>query len=273
MKTMLFKDFFHLWFALKKQVMPAVQTKRLNAGYLIRNFMFLMLLSLVLGCESPLSDVEINDAKLLAPHFKVIRERDNNDRLECRVELWIKDKNGNTVELKKGNVKVNDQEMYVEREVLTSAPYYKVGIKDVGLGEQFDFEVELSDGKVYTASITTFEKDLGSFSAPKEHAKGNSMQVSWQEAFAFDYLQLNIQNEYKEDENVFGWTFKTIEFQNDTKLKASYTIDKSEFDTHPKVHRSTLTIKAVKEGTVDKNFRGGSKSESIFSYEKSVEIK
>lgn len=66
---------------------------------------FILLLNLCSCTESPLSDVEINDPSVLHVSTHIYQDFDNNRELIVE----IKDKNGHYIDLRNGEVLINDQ--------------------------------------------------------------------------------------------------------------------------------------------------------------------
>ena len=138
-------------------------------------FIILGLFILTSSClkDSSLSDVELSDPSLIQPSISLTRTRDNSGLVQSKIDVFLWDKNFNSIELKKGKVSVNGQIMQLKKVVITDAPYYTIdpSILKVELNKSYTFTIELSDGKLYQASITTQAIDLTGLLLPNTYYK------------------------------------------------------------------------------------------------------
>jgi hypothetical protein len=238
---------------------------------------FVITISLILtGCteDSALSDVEISDPSIIAPYILVSRSIDENNNFDSKIEVWLYDKNGNSIELKKGEVRLNHTKMSLKKLILTKAPYYSGEnvVSKVELNTNYSFEIELSDGKIYAASIQTQDKDLNQLSLPINYSKQNDMDISWKEIYMHDKMDVQL-NRYIKTDTSGGQSFTTLNIPPLNISKGSFTVTKDNFNNlKDNCYKAIITVIGTKNGTIDNSFSSNKKIISAYSIAKETSV-
>ena len=226
----------------------------------------LFILIIVSSCmkDSSLSDVEISDPSLIRPDISLTRTRDNSNRLETDIKVFLWDKNFDAVQLKKGSVSVNGNIMKVDKLVLTGAPYYTIDttVLRVELNKTCTFIIELADGQQYEASITTQNVDLYELNLPSGYSKLNNMDISWKGSEIQNEFEILLTCNYSADSES-GQTSDLFTPNYQERLSGTYIISKSYFNQKDNIYKASVKISSKKNGTIDPVFRSGA---TIYSY-------
>lgn len=224
----------------------------------IRNYFVICLLFLLSSCmeDSALSDVEISDPSLIQPDISLYRIRDNSGLLTSKIEVFIWDKNYNSIELKKGSVSVNGQIMQLKKLPLTGAPYYTIdtSILKVELNKLYTFTISLGDGKLYQSSINTQSIDLTSLILPAAYNKQDNMTISWAGHDISSEFNIQLACDYNKD-NTYGQTSDLFTPNQQERTTGTYVISKSYFNQQAGIYKATVTLTSKARGTVDSRFR------------------
>lgn len=222
----------------------------------------IMIFFILIGCiqDSPLSDIEIDDPSLIAPEIKLKRNRDENGILTSNIEVWLFDKNHNSIRLKNGDVRINDIPLDLTNAPLTNNAYYysATGLINIEINTDYNFEIELSDGGIYTASVHTPENDLNSLNLPQNYTTNSDMVISWGTIYHYDEMKIKIENHYINSGNQ-GTETKKINIPPQYIPVGSYGIDKEFFTGTPGVNSTQITLTGKEYGNIDDRFRDESK--------------
>lgn len=236
------------------------------------NLLAVAILSIFVGCteNSPLSDVDVTDPNLLAPEIILRRVIDSDGQLSHKVEIWIMDKNRNSVELKKGIVSLNGSKLKTDYYLLTNAPYYSSGSK-VELNTPYKIDVELSDGKVYSSSITTQSNPFDRFVVPATYTPGADLPVSWLPITSpEETVSLDIICHGKNGKGEETTSSHAIAISAEAAQAGSYTISKDVLNECEKMVKMELSLNCVKKGVTNDKFAKGSEIVSTFTISKNV---
>lgn len=235
---------------------------------------FSLLLFLLSACvqDSAISDVEISDAKLIQPQISLLKSIDRYNKATHSIACLIYDKNGNLVRIKNGSVYVNGYEMELVDYAFSvdSAQYYSAQNVYPEVKPEFDynFEIELSDGKLYQADIVT-QKDLWQLNVPERHNISNDLTISWKEIS--DSISVTTTIYFVE-----AGRNKQIETQRelseDDLTNGSYTIKSEEFLQFTNPYEISISVESFKEGIISESFRDGKFIKSVFKIYKSIEL-
>ena len=242
-----------------------------------RFFFLVIAVSLLLNScteDSALSDVEISDPSIIAPYILVSRNIDENNNFNSKTEVWLYDKNGNSIELKKGEVRLNHMRMNLKKLAITNAPYYSGEniVSKVELNTNYSFEIELSDGKIYSANVQTQAKDINQLSLPSNYNKQNDMDISWQEIYLHDKMDVQL-NRYFMTNTSGGQSFITLNIPSTNILKGTYTITKDNFNNlDGNCYKAIITVSGIKNGTIDNRFNSNRKIISGYSIAKEISV-
>ena len=244
----------------------------------MRNLQIILLIIIpfCLSCskDSPLSVTGVTDPSLLKPVIQLYSHRNSGSVYKTeRVEVFLYDRNNNTVRLKNGGVYINDQKMKVKDLLFSSGTYYS-GIEvipKIETNKSYSFKIELDDGSLYYAEITTQANDLVVVNVLDKHSKSNDLQISWEDIDPDMDLTLVIGIHYtKEGQGAYEEKILTIPDNNLT--TGDFTISSAYFNAQPNTYSITVELVSEISGQVDEAFMNGSKVTSIFSVETEVEI-
>jgi hypothetical protein len=229
----------------------------------------LMLLA-VTGCvqESPLSDIDLDDPSVIKPDIE-INKNIYTSSVGYTTTAWLFDKNGNTIELQSGDVRMNDIKMKVSRGV-NGEPYYQLGWEVLSYltNTNYTCKITLSDSQSYTARITTREKNLNRFTVPSEHNKNNDLVIYWGETVNNEKLILTMSLYGKTDSSNYIHT-KEIQITNTS--PGNFTI-LGDYFNNPGYYKANITLAAVKTGEISKSFMNGSKITSTISITREIKL-
>ena len=236
-----------------------------------KSIIILVITILILsGClpeESPLSDIEITDPSLIAPSIKLSKSIGENDRVTNKIEVWLFDKNKNSIELKGGEIRVNNNVMKIEEFNITHAPYYSVE-NTVELKTDYQFEIELSDGAIYTASIQTPDKDLKTLNLPSDYNCNNDMNITWKDIYLYDEMNIGL-NCYFSGDSSGGQRLSNLDIEKNYYIKGSYTISKDNFNMEDgDIYKAIITLTGIKKGIIDERLILIEKLNQSFQFQK-----
>lgn len=244
----------------------------MNAKRAIYLFVFLALSSCALiGCgESSLSDVNLENPSLIRPEITVSKTISSSREISQTIEVWLYDKQGFSIELKAGSVRVNGVPMTVSRD-LFGAPYYAIESNhpEVLPNTTYTFAITLADGSEYTASVTTQEKTPLAFNVPSRHNRGQDLMVSWQEVDDRYPMKIRLISHTKTD-GLDEIDSQTIDIPNPG--TGRHIIPASALSVSPDSYRIDLTLSSEKSGSIDSHFRKGGEMTSRFSIKKELII-
>ncbi len=223
--------------------------------------------------DSPLSDVEIYDPSLIQADIQLYRMRDNGDRISSRINVFLLDKNTDVIELKGGNVYVNNHKMRVATLLLTGGPYYTIDstVVSVEPDSRYVFTIELSDGKQYEAVIETQAVDFQELNLPDNYSKLENMQINWKGYETVNDFKIHLICDYRRA-GESGQTRDWFTPNEKERAGGSYVISKSYFNQEVDIYKATVRVSSKKCGTVDPRFRSGSKICSSFIKESECNV-
>jgi len=236
----------------------------------------ILMLAILNSCtqDSALSDVEINDPSVIAPFIAVSRNIDNNNIFSSKIIVWLYDKNGCSIELKKGEVRLNHTRMLLKRLAITNAPYYsgENSLTKVELNANYTIEIELGDGKVYAASVQTQAKDLNQLTLPSYYSKQNNMNISWKDIYLHDNMEVQLIRYFSADSSG-GQSFKTIPLPLANISTGNYILSKDNFNLQEgNCYKALITVSGTKNGVIDSRLNLNSKIVSVYSVAKEIII-
>ena len=228
-------------------------------------FFTAIMFSLLNSCvqESALSDVDIDDPSIIKPVISIDKSINTNSIIYTNI-TWLFDKNNNSIELKSGEVKMNNIDMTLKRGI-NNEPYYTIEPFDIlpfQLNYTYESEISLSDEEVYTSRVTTRGKDLYQLNVPAEHNKNEDIQISWADIENDEELVLTMVLTGSDDSTTYIDVYK---FNISYPLSGSYTVSKNYFINRPEINKAQLTLEAINTGEINNSFMNGSKITSTIS--------
>jgi hypothetical protein len=147
-------------------------------------FIFFIISSLTSCCgsqwgpqQSPLSDIEISDPKLVTPEITIYTEGNNQaNKPNTRIEVHLKDKNQFDILLKKGEVKINGKDCQ-KSDVGDS--YYFLDNFSLDSKQKFEINIMLADNKVYNCTIDAISGFETPFYDVKYDSTNNQLIANW----------------------------------------------------------------------------------------------
>lgn len=224
-----------------------------NISFLVFGILSIALLS----CESPLSDVDLDDPSVIAPVLIVTKTIENGTRhVEYIGEIY--DKNLSLVTLKNGTVRIENVSMGKRSFLLGGEQYFLSGENIVKhtLGKTYIFTVVFSNGSEYTGSVKTQTKDLYDFTAPSTHNRAQNMTVSWKDADSSATMFIDMAYSFKTDTSS-GAGIKRITIPDAS--TGTFIINSSAFqESQGTIYEADLTLVSEVEGTIDSRFSSNS---------------
>ncbi len=210
-------------------------------------------LSLIIGlllvsCDSPLSDIEINDPSLINCVFTIERTIENGSESEYATAI-LTDKNLGLVQLKNGSVKVNNQNLGYYGFTKT----YHSDIQ-VELNTQYTFTVVLANGEEYSSSVITPANDFGNVGLPNEVTINSDVPITWTDFNSSNNIKIMYQ--VLDHENVWHDVFETT-----TTDDGSYAISNDNIqysNSFMDLAEAKVILIRNTDGNINPNFRGGS---------------
>lgn len=209
--------------------------------------------------DSSLSDVEISDPSLIKPDISIKRTRGNDNLLETEIKVILWDKNLNAIELKKGSVAVNDKTMELKKMAITQAPYYTINSLNlpIELNTEYVFSIELADGEVYKASITTQQTDLNKLTFPENYSKSIDLEITWEGKETQNPLEIHLYGSYTNE--TVGQTYNVFEPNEAEREAGTYKFPKLYLNKEEGIYKATVKLISEKIGQIDSQFQNGSK--------------
>ena len=213
-----------------------------------------------IGCieDSPLSEISLTDPSIIEPHIFLSRSIDLNNIFTHEIEVWIFDKNNNTVEILDGGISVNGLDLLVKYASITNAPYYSDnGEIDILLDSLYSVSIMLSDGEKYYASVRIQDNDLNLFNVPETHNHLQDLPVSWQEIDENIPMSISM-GYYFGNSSKDGMGFKQIDIPEENLPLGYYDIPSAYLSDPEDIYHVSLTLTSRKNGTIDNEFKSGS---------------
>jgi len=235
-------------------------------------FLFLCLISFN-GCtqDSPLSDVDLEDPSLIKPDIQ-INKSISSGTITFTTITWLYDKNFNSIELKSGDVKMNNIKMTLKHG-LNNEPYYVIEPFDLlpfQLNSAYECKITLSDGKIYSSSVVTRVKDLYQLNIPAEQPRNEDINVSWADAANDRELVLTMVLTGRNDSS----TIVDVQgFNISNPLTGNYLVSKSYFINRPEINEAQFTLEAINRGQINQSFMSSSKITSAISITRTTKFK
>jgi hypothetical protein len=230
------------------------------------------------SCDSALSDVELEDPSLIHPYIMAIREILPDNEVNYRFEAWIYDKNYNLVELKKGYVRLDGEEMGKDSVYISfindlgfhveNGKYYIApeGFGDIVFDTQYDVEIELSDEEVYNSYVITHDEPFVSTAVSETHIQGEDMRIHW--AVVNDYkMRVKLRYTVEENDGPHRYAYSTT-IPEDSLLTGSFTIDGENFNMVNDEYEAIIRLENWKPGVMNVELGEYSDINSIHAVEK-----
>lgn len=192
-------------------------------------FILLLIVIQFLACgPSPLSDVAITDPSVLAVSFSMEKNIFRGDTTQS-ITARLTDKNHNTVTLLEGGLFLNNIEMVISEDVLSSSSYYldESSIK-LENNKNYTFTIMLADSIEYSTTLRA--PDVSGFTLPTEYSVGSSFSVNWD--YNSSILDSNITAKIK---NGYCDTLGHVPFYSATEILLSdttYTFKSGELENY-----------------------------------------
>lgn len=201
------------------------------------------------GCESVLSDVEINDPTVLTANGYLSRSQTEGVLSSQTITLHIRDKNGAMVELLNGSATVNGLLMDYDN----SLTGYRLHEEQVIIGADslYLYDVVLADETHYSAGITTQEQLLEYTHFPAIITTGDNLTFGWSGAGQLDPFEITL--------TVYaGNNSRTFTFQLGDLSQQEYTISAVYLLDPPNADRANVTLKSTRTVPGHPDFRESS---------------
>ena len=237
--------------------------------------LLIVLISLTIAsCTKDSTEIELNDPSFVGANIILTKTMDSNGINSSDMRVGLSDINGNFVPVKDGWVKVNGNLMKVKQNIVNNKKSYYYSAddiyNDIGINTLYDFEIKLSDGKVYNASITTQDKELYELSLPDSQPKNTDMQISWKEIDLINPIRLTVIRIYENDGTI--WSQGMLGFKDAE--NGAVTITKDHFvDSSTRIKQAMVRISSLKSGKVDSRLSTGSDITSTFNIERTCVVK
>jgi hypothetical protein len=218
----------------------------------------LLLIPLIVSCDgrSTLSDVELTDETLISPEIQLKVVSDESTRKKHSLEVVLRDKQNNGIELKKGEVRLNGTLLSVGNgnNDFGSIPTYSLDHFKVNENNRYNIEITLADDQTYSCKVVSPKYLIEDIKVNQYHNYKNDMKIGlpFRHSPGVTY-ELYLENEKSNDR-------VSIDIDNgDVKqgyvilpsFKIKKIIDGERVD-------GKLTLIATKAGKVQSNFNGGS---------------
>lgn len=210
----------------------------------------------IVGCQerSPLSDVEVNDPELITPQIRINRTVGARNEDHTTFIAFLNDDNGNSIELSKGKVQVNEQTCGVRTEGWgrNPAPFYSIDRLQLTRNNLYTVNITLADGSVYPSTIQTPNALLEDFTIPDYHNFNHPFTIYCDAIL--DDPETKYALQIKKGENI-----RTIHFNASDFSSGHMDFTASELQTWTNGERANLNITLVAEtkGKIHPKFNGG----------------
>ncbi len=224
-------------------------------------FLNLLLFTLITGCtqDSPLSDLDLTDPGLIKPDIQISRSLYSSGTISFSHNVWIFDKNNNSVNIQNGKVEINNISLSLKKEPINNAPYYSVDpayLLPYEFNKTYSCNIILSDGKVYSSTIKSRTADIDSFVVPVKHDKSKDLLLKWSPVDINEIVVLTMVYNFKTDTSS-GISVRNIQISDPRNGQA--LISKSYFDTSTNITDATFTLESDVYRITDSRFQPGSK--------------
>lgn len=140
----------------------------------MRQILCSLVLILFFACDSPLSDLAITDPSVIRANFSIKKTFTPDGVIFEEVSANLNDKHGSSIELKEGEVLVNDQKMAYKGRIQN----YESNIL-VESDTPYLFDVVLADGQSYKTEIKTPSNFFGTVNVPIKISINDDLVLSW----------------------------------------------------------------------------------------------
>ncbi|MCP4459054.1 MAG: hypothetical protein GY816_13680 [Cytophagales bacterium] len=213
--------------------------------------------------ESALSDVVINDPGILILEMSIDKELSNQGEGSERINVWVRDKNGQALTLKEGLVEVNGAELSINKSLIGNLPYYhSSGAMAVEEGTNYKATITLGDGKSYASTIDLPGNNLRRFDTPDYQQSSESLVLTWNEIDPKYDVTVSWNKHVASDSSFRIVRDYTIIDNNQTQLVLEPNFFNENFGV---VKHIDFTITSEKHGKVSSDFRSDSFFNSTFS--------
>lgn len=240
---------------------------------IFKTYFFLLIAIFFSSCqkESALSDIDLTDPSLVRIEIKLEHEESLVFGITQRILTYVLDKNNDVVEIKNGEIKVENTKLTLSKDPF-NLPYYALNSEQVQImnDSTYNFTITLSDQKEYKAEVTTPKNRLYNFIVPEQHSATNDLEISWENTNENE-MQLKGTKYINKNGTIKKKSFNNINVPNPESGK--YTFPTSFFhETDGQVTKVDITLESKNFGKIDDNFKAGSFISAIFSIEKSVVV-
>jgi len=203
------------------------------------------------GCDSSLSDVDLENPGLIELNLSVRRSVGLYGDLVERIEVTLLDKNNDSIELRSGEVRVNGK--LLKRVDGFPHDLYRLPSPHapIAAGQDFVVAVTLADGETYESTVTAPEVLLTVFSAPDNHDVNEAMTVSWGAAGHEEAALTLSMTVHGSD----GYKNHSISITDRT--STSYEISSSYFTRSTEADRVHFALRRSTSAAASQAFRGG----------------
>jgi len=232
-------------------------------------FLFLFCFFL-LGCQqnSALSDVELSDPSLITPQITLQKTINENGKEKTKLKVYLNDKNGDGIDLKKGSVKLNKQALNSQTDgsLLSAAPFYTIKNLELINNRKYTFVITLADDKNYTCYINSPKTTFNNLVVPEYHNKNKNLTISWT-----GKVSSNIKTSHYLKIKNQGVLLQKIALNSDNLKNRKLIVNSRIFNQIKNRAEITITLESKTSGKVDKKFNGGNVN-IIYSYSKKITL-
>lgn len=203
------------------------------------------------SCSSPLSDVPISEPSVLRAVAVAERDIGVTNGITSFLQLSLRDKHEEWVELKEGNVTVNGLAMsydgwgsYVRNDAVQPDANYT-------------YKITLSDGSKYSCQVHT-PKDLHQFDVPSEYDRKSPLTLTWQESDGAAQARIDLADASQ--------TFSYYPYAS----AGSYTLQPSAFDKFQAGATIRVTLTFTTNGSADPRLMSTSTAYGSFSISRNL---
>ena len=218
-------------------------------------FLGLFILSFTSCQESALSDVALTDPGLIEFHANLTKSFSSGVRTES-INTILLDKNNDQVELKDGNVYVNNVKMSLNRDFF-NLPYYTLnGTPNIQDDSTYTIKVVFADTSIVcTSTITLEENNLDSFNVAVSHVRTEPLTITWTAIDEAYNVRLGIVKRIVNDTATENRSLNDIVISSSMD---SYTFPATFLtDSDGTLNKITFTLKSEETGSVDSKFNSG----------------
>lgn len=242
----------------------------------MKKYFFLICLAIALGScahKSALSDVDLTDPSLVSVDVLFENCQKVNGKIEEKIEVRIKDKNGDYVEIKKGGVKINDINLELVETSLSDLPLYTIATNELSVepNQTYKITIQMSDEEEYTTTYETQFKEITFKNLPTKHNEKDALNVKWEGGDKECDLYLKTTKVIDLVEG--GSRFEDDQHEINYPEEEKYTIIPDFFHYEDGVVEDLqISLESKKIGVFHPKFRSASQIKSVFRIEENIII-